>query len=83
MAESSMISGDSKHRPISFYTDEACRILYAWKQYQSALNISLQQINIRDVGTLEQFEKNTALPTGLSSKLDRYLVFSTFLLVNK
>lgn len=78
-----MIFGDCKHTPISFYIEDACRILHTWQQYQNALNISLNQMNIRDANTLEHYEKITTLPTDLSSRLDRYLLFSTFLLANK
>lgn len=78
-----MIFGDSKHKPISFYVEDACRILHTWQIYQNALNISLNQINIRDANTLKQFEKVTTFPIDLSSNLDRYLMFSTFLLAIK
>lgn len=78
--ESSTIFGDYKHKPISYYVEDACRILHTWQQYQNALNISLNQINIRDVNTLKQFERRTTFPTDFASNLDRYLMFSTFLL---
>lgn len=79
-----MIFGDCKHKPISFYVENACRILHTCQQYQNALINSLKQISIRDANTLKQFEKITDLPTDhLLSDLERYLMFSTFLLVNK
>lgn len=78
-----MVFGDCKHKPISFYVEDACRILHTWQQYQHALNASLNQINMRDVNTLKQFENSTAFPKDLSSNLDRYLMFSAFLLASK
>lgn len=81
--ESSVISGDCKQRPISFYLDDACQILHTWKLYQHALNSSLSLIKIKDSDSIRQFQSTINLPQELSSCIDRYLLFSTFLIANK
>lgn len=63
--------------------EDACQILHVWKQYQNLLDMSLNQINIRDSDSLKQLERVTALPQDLSANLDQYLMFSAFILAQK
>ncbi|XP_031625466.1 uncharacterized protein LOC116342106 [Contarinia nasturtii] len=81
--EGSIIAGDHKQKPISYYLEEACQILYTWKLYQQSLNLSLSQIEVRNDESIRQFETVTQLNASLSMNLDRYLLFSTFLLAQK
>lgn len=75
----SVITGNCKQKPITYYLDEACRILYAWKVYQMSLAIALQRIDIRKGDSLQQFKNLTIVPEELSSSLDQFLLYSTFL----
>lgn len=82
-AENFLIKGDCKQRPLSFYLEDACQILHIWKRYQIVLDVSLSQINIRNSDSVTQFERVTTLPQDLSAYLDRYLMYSAFLLAQK
>lgn len=77
--DTSVIVGNCKQKPITYYLDEACRILYAWKIYQMSLAMALQQIDMRKGDSMQQFKNVTITPQELSSSLDEYLLYSTFL----
>lgn len=81
--ESSIIVGGCKQKPIIFYLEEACKMLHTWMLYQQSLNQSLGQIDLRNNDSIQQFDDATTMPVDLSTNLERYLLFSTFLLIQK
>lgn len=83
MSDGSVIAGDCKQKSISYYLEEACLILYMWKLYQKALDILLNRIDMRNDDSINGFKAATTLPQSLSSNLDRYLLYSTFLHAQK
>lgn len=81
--DGTIITGDCKQKSISYYLEEACRILYTWKLYQKSLDISLNRIDMRNSESIIQFKSVTMMPQNLSSNLDRYLLYSIFLYSQK
>lgn len=81
--EGPLIIGDCRQKPISYYLEIACQVLHTSMLYQQSLRIILNQIDVRNDDLIKQFETMTPLPMDLSANLDRYLLFSTFLLTQK
>lgn len=82
-SESPLIIGDCRQKPISFYLEKACQVLHTSTLYQKSLRITLNQIDVRNDDSLKKFDTMTTMPLDLSANLDRYLLFSTFLLTHK
>lgn len=81
--ETSIIKGNFKQKPIAYYLEGACRILYTWKLYQKSLDNTLNRIDIRNEDSIQQFKNVVILPHELASYLDQYLLYSTFLFAQK
>lgn len=81
--KSVVIAGDSKQRPISYYIDEGCRILYIWNIYQKSSEKLLANIDIRNNESVKEFSKFIESPTDLTHKLEDYLLYCTFILAAK
>lgn len=81
--EGPLIIGDCRQKPISYYLEIACQVLHTSMLYQQSLRIILNRIDVRNDDLIKQFETMTPLPMDLSANLDRYLLFSTFLLTQK
>ncbi|XP_055303323.1 uncharacterized protein LOC129568992 [Sitodiplosis mosellana] len=82
-AESFLLVGDCRQKPITYYLENACQVLHIWMLYQRSLHILLNRIDMRNDDSIRQFETMTPIPQHLSANLDRYLLFSTFLLAQK
>lgn len=78
--KSTIITGDCKQKPLSFYNERACEILHIWSTYHKALSNSLENVDIRNNDSLLQFQKITELPVRFSNLLNDYLYFSHFLI---
>lgn len=78
-----LMAGDYKHKPLTYYTDKATNILNRWTVFQSQLDRSLDQINIRRIESMEKFEKATILPAEFLVIIDEFVLFSHFLIKKK
>lgn len=80
--ENSLITGDCKQRPISYYLENACQILHKWKVYQNSIDVSFNGIDMRNDESIKQFENQISFKN-LLDFLDQFLIFSTFLLIQR
>lgn len=80
---SPLMAGDYKHKPLTYYTDKTTNILNRWSAFQSQLDRTLDQINIRRIESMEKFEKATILPSEFLVIIDEFILFSHFLIKKK
>lgn len=80
---SQIITGNSKQKPIKFYIDEACALLHDWLLHNKALTNELESLDIRNTEPNQQFGKMLASSSTLIERLDNYLLFSNFLVIQK
>lgn len=77
------LAGDYKHKPFAYYTEKATNILNQWAIIQTQLDRSLDQINIRKLESLQQFEKAATLPSEFLVIIDEYVLLSHFMIKKK
>lgn len=79
LENSLLVRGNCKQKPLEYYTENACNILFYMKVFQLNVKMIASNIDLRSTESIELFLKSLSFSEDFQDTFEQFMLFSSFL----